>query len=153
MTAEAGFQINGRNCPVPSIETFDMDEASIFYDYTKLTIDQLFDMEGLPPTLIGALAHIAVRRADPTMKDAEIRRAVGKMNLLELATQFASSMDEGEEEDAVPPTSGSSSTSSDGTSGTPGETTSETRPASVERAPTGTPSSADGAALASVTSG
>lgn len=152
MSGDAGFEINGKTYPVPSVDSFDMNEATVFYDYTRLTIDQLFDLEGLPPTVVGALAHIAIRRAEPGLKDAEIKETVGKLKLVDLSVQLLNSVAVEDEEDAVPPTSDSSSTSSATTSGPSSVTTSAAVPASESPSGTGLPSSADAASFTSLTS-
>lgn len=138
--ADPGFEINGVTYPIPSIDTFDMDEAMVFYEYSKMSLENLLDLDTLPPTVIAGLAHIAISRSDPSLKHQQVKAIVSSQNALELwanmLTAAAAAGDDGEG-DAVPPPSDSSSDSNGNASGVSSETTSAPPPASTGQPGTG----------------
>lgn len=115
MAAETGFDIDGTVYPVPELDSFDMDEAQVLYDYSGLIIE---DFVQLPPDasdeereqreqklknpgLIRSLMHVAYQRGNPKAKPAKVRELVGKANII--ASYNGLLGEEGEEE--LPPAS------------------------------------------------
>lgn len=115
-----GFLIDGKEYPAPSIDTFNMDEAQILYDYSGLTLEDLVADESDPealaarnkklgsPGLLRTLMHVAYARGNPSMKPQAVKKAIGESNWLDAIKAFASTG----EVDAGPPELKSSSTSS-----------------------------------------
>lgn len=118
MAAETGFNIDGTFYEVPVLDSFDMDEAQVLYDYCGLTLEDFVPpADNTPeddlaareqrlknPGFVRALIHIAYQRGNPDMKPAAVRDAVGHANMLEAYTALASvEPEEGEPE--VPPAS------------------------------------------------
>src|SRR3954463_10280446 len=73
----ADIHVNGRHYPLVSIDELTLDEAMVVYDYTKMSLDQIPDLEGFHPGLIAALIHIAVARCEPRETGRQIRTTVG----------------------------------------------------------------------------
>lgn len=137
------FVINGQEHEIPSIDTFTMGEAIILHDYSKLTLDQLVDMDGVPAGVIAAQLHVALARANPSTKAKEIKEMVESVNLMELLASYETGEEDSDAD--VPPaeplpsepdSSGELDESSE-RSGETSESTSEDRPVTVLR-PTGT---------------
>lgn len=116
MAAETGFLIDANMYEIPSIDTFNLDEAQILYDYCGLTIEDFDEIdEGDPkfknPGFIRALMHIAFQRGNPTISTARVETLVGSANLLSTYEQLveanAAALAEAEQEeaDALPPAS------------------------------------------------
>jgi hypothetical protein len=121
---EAKFVIDGAEYPVPELESFDMDELQIMYDYCGFAREDLLpadpnasedelaehitDVERKlrHPGVWRTMLHVAYRRAHPTEKDARIRELTGKVNLLDALGEI-------EEEQSPPATSSQSEPSSD----------------------------------------
>jgi hypothetical protein len=117
----ADIHVNGRTYPLISLDELTLDEAMVVYDYTKLSLDQIPDLEGFHPGLIAALIHVAVARGEPKETGRQIRQTVGAIPVSSLEQVF---MDISEEvpDDVDPPVgaklsngSGAASSTSSGT--------------------------------------
>lgn len=113
---ESGFEIDGATYPVPTFETFTMDEAQILYDYSGLAIEDFVSADpdaseeeqeaheaailqkAKNPAFKRALAHIAYQRGNPTVKATRVKEIVGRANMVDIALGLA-----GEDEDESPP--------------------------------------------------
>lgn len=112
---ESGFVIDGNTYPIPALDTFDMDEAQVLYDYAGCVLEdfapahpewseeekQKWDGDQLAkvrnPAFKRALLHVAYARGNPDLKVTEVREAIGKANALDVTvTLFAG-------DDAGPP--------------------------------------------------
>ena len=107
------FVIDGREYEIPGLETFDMDEAMILYDYSGLTLedfaadDDVEDEEERNrklrhPGLLKTLLHVSYQRGNPSVGKAKVSRTVGAMNLVDALKKLA-------EDEQVPPTEPQSS--------------------------------------------
>ena len=103
---EQGIEIDGRTYEIPALESLDMDECQILYDYSgtaledfapgdpNLPADELREYERAQvamvknPAFKRALVHIAYRRENRETPDAEIRDAVGAANMLAVTTSL-----------------------------------------------------------------
>lgn len=94
--------IAGRECKLPTIDSLTMDEAEILWEYGQVTIGDLVLNEGaaiLRPAVLRAFLHIALVRADSSVKQEEITAAVGTVMLSDILQSL------GEDDDADgPPT-------------------------------------------------
>lgn len=150
---EARFLIDGREYDIPGLETFDMDEAMILYDYAGLTIedfaaddedDDEADVEERArklkhPGLIRTLLHVAYQRGNPTLAKAKVGREIGKVNLFEILAALAT------EDDAGPPAETQSSTpSSNGSSDTSEQSSGLVSPTSSDEPDDGPPTTGTG---------
>lgn len=93
------IKIDGNEYEFPHIDTITMDEALVLYEYGKVTLDQIVDMDTFHPGVVAGLLHVAIKRARPDVTDREIRKTVGGLNIVEIAMHFVGD----EEGDAVPP--------------------------------------------------
>lgn len=107
MDAETGFTINDQVYEVPAIDSFNMDEAQVLYDYSGLVIEDFTDAEDEAvaerfrnPGLIRALMHIAYQRKFPAMSPAKVRSLIGKANMIMALSSLPT---EQQEDDARPP--------------------------------------------------
>lgn len=82
------LHIDGRDYPVPALETFDMDEWQILHEKTGLTLDTIEDAS-LSPGLLRTLLIVAYRRGNPDAKMPHIEKRVGAINFLEVMTAIA----------------------------------------------------------------
>lgn len=114
---ESGFNIDGEIYPVPSLESFDMDEAQVLYDYCGITLEDFAPAHPNAteeeqeeheasvaakvknPGFWRAMMHIAYARGNPDMSPARVKALIGKAKLLETLETLAT-----EEEDADPQT-------------------------------------------------
>ena len=113
----ADIHVNGRTYPLVSLDELTLNEAMVVYDYTKLSLDQIPDLEGFHPGLIAALIHVAVQRGEPRETARQIRETVGNIPVSSLEQVF---MDISEEvpDDVDPPQAVRQSNGSGGGSST-----------------------------------
>ena len=97
--AEAKFVINGRDYDIPGIDTFNLDEAMVLYHYSKLTLDQVADLEGVHPGVVAALLHVGIARAEPDARLKDIEKVVRAVSVMELIEKMEAATDD----DAVDP--------------------------------------------------
>ncbi len=84
---EPRITIEGTPYVIPTLASMDLDEHIVLFDYTSMTIDQMFDVEGLNPRLIKGLLHVAIQRSDPALSDREIKEML-KVNYMNIIDQF-----------------------------------------------------------------
>lgn len=110
---EAGFLIDGAEYPIPNVWDFDADEEQILWDYTGLVLADFIRVDPeaedaerleaerkrrlLHPGLTRTYLHVAYRRGNRDVKDAEIRRLIGTVKRLEAMERIFA------EDDADPP--------------------------------------------------
>ena len=157
MAAEntTGFKIDDLIYPMPALDTLNVDEAQVLYDYSKLTIEDFVKPEELDddefeellkpklrnPGFMRALMHIAYQRGNPRYPAGKVRDAVGSANLISAVESLADTAER--EDDAVPPASttepeqplGRNSVYSNASSGA-GSTTSSDEPADLHASTT-----------------
>jgi hypothetical protein len=118
---ESAFVIDGKEYPVPGLDTFDMDERRVMFDYCGLTQEDFVAQEGETgeeteerngklmrhPGFLQSLMHIAYARGNPKVPHGRVKDVIGRTNFLEAVARFAE--EEPEEADAVPPASESTS--------------------------------------------
>jgi hypothetical protein len=96
-----GITVNGVNYPFPTLDTITLDEERILYIYADCVVrdfisahpdasdedkEQYQRLQMLRlrnPDFKRALAHVAYRRANAGVEDAEIQKAIGTVNALE----------------------------------------------------------------------
>jgi hypothetical protein len=100
----AKIKFNGEEYELVDFNTITLDEALILREYSNLNLDQVEDA-GFHAGIIGALIHISVSRADPSITKRDLRNRVGKMPMAQLEQVFEDiAVDDGEA-DASPPAS------------------------------------------------
>lgn len=108
--AESGFLIDGNLYPVPAIDSFDMDEAQLLYDYSGLTIEDFGQPDSEEeeqertrrlrnPGFLRTMLHVSYQRANPAVKPVAVRKLIGSVNILEALSGLADDA----EDDARPP--------------------------------------------------
>lgn len=153
-----GFDINGEVYEVPTLDSFDMDEAQILYDLSGVVLEdfipphpdspeqekaahyQLQLLRVRDPGFKRALVHIAYRRKHEEYDRSELDKAVGKMNATDVSIAILTRGDEVDPQTSSPNEPDSKSrtngTSESSSSGKPSGSDTE-RPA-LTLAPTGT---------------
>lgn len=107
----AGFLIDGKEYPIPGVDSFDMDEAQLLWDYSGLTLEDFAaadpddpDGEAVEaerqrklrhPGLMRTLLHVAYQRGNPNVKPPVVKRMVGQVTLLEAVSRIAEGGDAG----------------------------------------------------------
>jgi hypothetical protein len=99
--ANPGITVNGVNYPFPTLDTITLDEERILYIYADCVVRDFIpahpdatdeEQESYRklqmlrlrnPDFKRALAHVAYRRANSEMPDAEVQKAIGTVNALE----------------------------------------------------------------------
>lgn len=148
---EAGFVIDGRDYDIPTIDSLNMDESCVLYDYAGLALDDFAvdedDDDAVAevsrklrnPAFVKALLHIAYQRGNPDAKPATVEKLVGTVKLMEAMERMVREVADADS----PPELAPSATETDGSSGSSnvdsgiGSPTSSDGPA-VVRLPTGT---------------
>ena len=138
--------VEGTPYLLPTLESFDMDEAMILYRYSDLTFDQIWELEGVHPGVVAGLLHVAIARSDSSLRDREVREMVRNVNMMSVMEQLAVIADETPDptKGGAPPTEDESKRSSDestGSSGTDGSEHSEHFPEPSSPDSTGGPTS------------
>jgi hypothetical protein len=121
----AQITVNGRPYELVTLDDLTLDEAIVVWDYSKMSLDQIPDLEGFHPGVVAALIHIAVARGEPGETAKAIRQAVGRIKVDELQAIFADLSVEVEE---LPPPDAPEPTSTSSGSGEVSSTTSEPHP-------------------------
>jgi hypothetical protein len=91
------LKLNGKEYEYAQMVTFDLDEAIVFYNASKVTIDQMDDVEGFHPGVVKGLIMVTIARAEPQMTRKQIEKMVGKLTLPELLEAFQEISEEEEE--------------------------------------------------------
>ena len=98
----ADIHVNGRTYPLVSLDELTLAEAMVVYDYTKLSLDQIPDLDGFHPGVIAALIHVAVQRGEPRETGRQIRQVVGQIQVSQLEQVFEDISVEVPDEDPLP---------------------------------------------------
>jgi len=84
----AEIQVNGRTYPLVTIDELTLAEAMVVWDYTRMGLDEIADIEGFYPGVIAALIHVSVARGEPDENDRQIRQVVGAIPVAKLNEVF-----------------------------------------------------------------
>jgi hypothetical protein len=141
----AEIHLNGRDYQLVTVDQLTLDEAITLWDYTRMGLDEIADLEGFHPGVIAALIHVSVQRGEPQVPAREIRRTVGGIQVADLEAVF---MDASEEVEQVPPTSAAGPSSPSDGSGGDSDQSSGPVPADSPPGSSGSPGSATGATSA-----
>jgi hypothetical protein len=98
MADEPRFLINGAEYEIPLFETFTIDECRVFYDWTKVHVEDV-DETPVNSQMIAAFMQIAYMRGNPGIKEQTARSLVGASNFADALERFNAAT----EEDADPP--------------------------------------------------
>lgn len=145
----AQITVNGNPYELVTLDDLTLDEAIVVWEYAKISLDQIPDLEGFHPGVTAALIHVAVARAEPGETAKTIRQVVGKIKVSELQQVFTDISVEVEE---LPPPSEPESSLPSSSSGETSEATGAPHPAPSEGNGSGNPSLATGAVFDRVTS-
>lgn len=145
----AQITVNGRIYELVTLDDLTLDEAIVVWEYSKLSLDQIPDIEGFHPGVVAALIHIAVARGEPGETAKTIRQTVGKIKVAELQAIF---MDMSEEVEELPPPTAPDATSPSSGSGVTSSTTGEPAPEPSQENGSGSLGSDTGAISDPVTS-
>lgn len=109
--ADSGFIIDGLHYEVPSLDSFNMDEAQVLYDLSRLTLEDFAVDEDDPaaaaklheniknPGFVRTLMTVAYMRGNRGISRSKAEAVIGGSNLFEALKQFGESV----EADAGPP--------------------------------------------------
>lgn len=116
-TPTTGFEIDGKFYEFPALDSYDMDELQVLYDYSSLTIE---DFQQDPketaeeteqraklfknPAVIRSIMHVAYQRAHPELKPDKVKAAIGKAKMLHVYESIARHLPD-EEDQPDPPVS------------------------------------------------
>jgi hypothetical protein len=132
--------VNGRQYELVPLDDLTLDEAMVVWDYTRMSLDQIPDIDGFHPGLIKALLHIAVARGEPGESARTIGESVGKIKVAELNSVFMAISEETPDPPSAPPAA-----SPPGGSGAASSSTGEPAPAASAPNGSGAPGSDTGA--------
>lgn len=90
------FVIDGKDYPIPTFDSFDMDEAQILYDLSGLTLEDFaipdededpdaaaeLERKMRNPGFIRALMEVAYRRGNQGVTVARVKSVIGRSNLV-----------------------------------------------------------------------
>lgn len=135
--------VNGRRYELPALDTVNIGEAKIIQRHSGMTLDQLFEIEGLDSGAIGGLLAVAIKRSDPSLRDAELDSLVDAVNMFEIMEELVEEAPDPTLGEA-PPLENDSKPSSDeltASSGSDGNGASEPSPEKSSPVSTGLPTS------------
>jgi len=84
----AEINVNGRTYQLVTIDELTLAEAMVVWDYTRMGLDEIADIEGFYPGVIAALIHVSVARGQPDENDRQIRQVVGAIPVAKLNEVF-----------------------------------------------------------------
>ena len=84
----ADITVNGRSYRLVGFDEYTLNEAMVFWDYTKMSQAEIADLDGFNPAVIAAMIHIAVARGEPGETERSIRAAVGAIPISKLNDVF-----------------------------------------------------------------
>ena len=84
----AEINVNGHTYQLVTIDELTLAEAMVIWDYTKMGLDEIADVEGFYPGVIAALIHVSVSRGEPNENDRQIRQVVGAIPVAKLNEVF-----------------------------------------------------------------
>jgi hypothetical protein len=145
----AQITVNGRTYERVTLDELTLDEAIVVWDYAKISLDQIADLEGFHPGVVAALIHIAVARGEPGETTRAIRQTVLQIKVADLESIF---VDMSEETEQLPPPDAPSSSSPSAGSGADSSSIGAPHPAHIPANGSGSLGSATGATSDHVTS-
>lgn len=98
---QSGFEIGGRMYEVPTLDTFDMDEAQVLYEYSGCVLEDFVQAnpedseedqrkheeevlrKAMSPGFKRALVHVAYQRGNRDVSPSKVREIAGKVNMLD----------------------------------------------------------------------
>jgi len=107
-------------------------EAMVVFDYTKMGLDEIAEVEGFNPGVIAALIHVSVARGEPGETDRQIRAVVGAIPVARLNEVFMDVSVEVPDEVPLPAATSNGSGGGSSTSSAPPQAPS-TQPATGSR--------------------
>ena len=78
---------------LPALDTISIGESKIIKRHSGMTLDQLFELEGLDGGAIGGLLAVAMKRHDPNLSDRELDRLVNEVNLFAVMEELAAEVE------------------------------------------------------------
>src|SRR4029077_13228979 len=84
----AEIQVNGRTYKLVGFDEYTLNEAMVFWEYTKMSQAEIADLDGFNPAVIAAMIHIAIARGEPGETERSIRAAVGAIPVSKLNEVF-----------------------------------------------------------------
>ncbi len=81
--------VDGVKYEIPALDTVTIGEAKIIKRHSGMTLDELFEIEGLDGGAIGALLAVAIKRSDPSLKEADLDAKVDAVNLFDVMEELA----------------------------------------------------------------
>lgn len=113
-----GFEIDGERYEIPTLDTLNMDEAEVLYDYCGVTLEDFILMGiGTPeeiaesaerrrnPKFTRALVHIAYQRKHLDLPAAEVKDLIAGANFLNAYADLLRTLLTREEDEQSPPES------------------------------------------------
>lgn len=115
----AQITVNARSYELVTLDDLTLDEAMVLWDYTRMNLDEVAEVEGFHAGVTKALIHISVARGEPGETSRTIGQTVGQIKLRELNSVFTEISEEVDER--PPPAPASSSSGSGAGSSSTGE--------------------------------
>jgi hypothetical protein len=84
----AEINVNGRTYQLVTLDELTLAEAMVVWDYTRMGLDEISDVEGFNPGVIASLIHVSVARAEQGESARQIRQTVGAIPVAKLNEVF-----------------------------------------------------------------
>jgi len=84
----AEINVNGRVYQLVTLDELTLAEAMVVWDYTRMGLDEIAEIEGFNPGVIASLIHVSVARGEPHENDRQIRAVVGAIPVARLNEVF-----------------------------------------------------------------
>lgn len=113
------FTIHGKEYPIPTVQSFDMDEAQILWELCGFGMErfQPDENEGrysaeaqaelvkvmISPPFLRTLLHVAYRRGNRQASRKDIDQALGRLPFTQVLDEWSAQLLADEEDDASPP--------------------------------------------------
>jgi len=81
--------VSGVAYEIPALDSLTIGESKILKRHSGMTLDQVFDVEGLDGGVIGGLLAVAMKRNDPLLRDNDLDERVDALNMFEIMENLA----------------------------------------------------------------
>src|SRR4026207_810335 len=93
LETQTRITVEGTPYAIPALDTLNIREGKTMKRHSGMTLDQVFEAEGLDAGVIGGLLAIAIQRFDASITDRQVDEMVDRVNLFAVLEELAAVSD------------------------------------------------------------